>query len=878
MLLNAGTRLGPYEIQSPLGAGGMGEVYRARDTNLNRDVAIKVLLAAVANDPDRMARFSREAQVLASLNHPHIAQIHGLELVGDVRALVMELVEGPTLADRITQGPISLDEALPIAKQIAEALGAAHDQGIVHRDLKPANIKVRPDGTVKVLDFGLAKAFDPAGTSSANAMMSPTLSMHATQAGVILGTAAYMAPEQARGRPCDRRADIWAFGVVLYEMLTGARLFEGETVSDTLAQVLTKRPDVTQVPVQVRRLLGACLERDPKQRLQAIGDAPLLLEEAPSADTSSHARSMVARFLPWTVAIGCLAAAVVVAFVHVREAAPPEERSVRFQIQPPEKSTVGVFKLSPDGRSLVVVADEMGRSRLWVRRLDSLIAQPVAGTDGADFPFWSPDGAFIGFAADGKLRKVAVAGGPPQTLCEVPGTTPARGTWGVNGAIVFSPGLGIGLMRVPAAGGVPVSVTKVEPGENHINPQFLTGGQRFLYTTVGGKPETNGLYVGAVDGTSPVRVLADESGATFAPSRVGGGGHLLIVRDGALMAQPFNADLLQATGEMIPLAEEVGYIGPGRRQGAFAASENGVLAYSAGTQQALTRELVWVDRTGKQIASASPPGVYENFNLAPDEKKIAFNRTQNQPAPDIWALDLVRGVSTRLTFDPVVENLPVWSPDGLRVLFASRRSGAFDLHVKAATGAGQEEVLIKMGTVNGWPTDWSRDGRFILYRRPGDKTGSDLWIAPQSGDQQPFPYLQSSFNEEEGKFSPDGHWIAYVSNESGREEVYVQAFPLSSEKRRISTNGGYDPNWRKDGTGLFYLAADRTLMAVEVKPSGTAFEPGVPKPLFALPGNTTRRSYAVAGDGRRFLVSKPTADVTTTPITIVLNWQASLRK
>ena len=435
-------------------------------------------------------------------------------------------------------------------------------------------------------------------------------------------------------------------------------------------------------------------------------------------------------------------------------------------------------------------------------------------------------------------------------------------------------------MRVPAAGGVPVAVTKVAAGENHILPQFLPGGRRFLYTIIGAKPETNGIHVGAVEGMSPVRLLPDESSAAFVPSRVAGGsGHLLFGRESTLMAQPFDADRLRMTGEMFPVAEDVGSFGPGGGVArAFSASENGVLAYSAGTQQAAAGELVWVDQTGKQIESAGPPGVYGNVQLAPDEKKIAFDRRQDQPVPDIWVLDLVRGVSTRLTFDPAVENLPIWSPDGLRVVFASRRSGAFDLHVKAATGAGQEEVLIKMGTPNGWATDWSRDGRFIIYRRPGDKTGQDLWIAPQSGDQQPFPYLQSPFNEWEGKFSPDGHWIAYVSNESGREEVYVQAFPLSTEKRQISTNGGYDPNWRKDGTGLFYLAADRTLMAVAVKPGGTTFEPGVPKPLFAVPGNLTRRSYAVAGDGRRFLVRRPLDEAAARPITVVLNWQASLKR
>jgi Tol biopolymer transport system component len=832
----------------------------------------------VANDPDRMARFSREAQVLASLNHPHIAQIYGLEEAGAAYALVMELVEGPTLADRIAQGPIPLDEALPIATQVAEALEAAHAQGIIHRDLKPANIKVRPDGTVKVLDFGLAKALDAPGAYGGSATMSPTLSIHATQLGIILGTAAYMAPEQARGGQCDRRADIWAFGVVLFEMLTGTRLFEGETVSDTLAQVLTKRPDLTQVPVQVRRLLGACLEKDPKRRLHAMGDAQLLLDEAPSAVTGSGTRTVAARFLPWSIAIGSVVAAFALAFIHFREAAPPEERSVTFQIQPPGKSTIETFRLSPDGRHLAIIVNEERRSRLWIRRLDLLEAQPIPGTEGANFPFWSPDSAFIGFAADRKLKKIAVGGGPPQTLSEVSGTGLARGTWGADSVIVFAPGGGVPLMRVPAAGGIPVPVTKLAGGENHINPQFLPGGRRFLYTVIGGKPETNGVHVGAVEGMSPIRLLLAESSAAFAPPRVpGGSGHLLFGRDNTLLAQPFDADRLRVTGESFPVVGDVGSFGPGGRVArAFSVSDNGVLAYSAGTEGTGVGELFWVDQTGKQMESAGPPGTYANVQLAPDDKKIAFDRRQDQPVSDIWVLDLVRGVPTRLTFEPAVDNLPIWSPDGLRVLFASRRSGAFNLYVKPSTGAGQEQLLIRMDTFNGWATDWSRDGRFILYRRPGIQTRQDLWIAPQSAGQEPFPYLQSPFDEGEGRFSPDGHWIAYVSNESGREEVYVQAFPLSSEKWQISTSGGSDPNWRKDGTALFYLAADRTLMAVAVNQSGTTFEPGVPKPLFVVPGNLRSRSYAVAGDGRRFLVRSPVDAAAAIPITVVLNWQASL--
>ncbi len=798
MPLFAGAHIGPYEIVALLGAGGMGEVYRARDTKLNREVAIKVLPDSLAGDPDRLARFSREAQVLAALNHPNIAHIHGFEDSTDVPALVMELVDGPTLADRIESGPIPIDEALPIAQQIADALDGAHELGIIHRDLKPANIKVRHDGTVKVLDFGLAKALDLTTMSSLNATMSPTLSIHATQAGFILGTAAYMSPEQARGKSVDKRADIWAFGVVLYEMVTGQRLFNGDTVSDTLASVLKEQPEWDRVPIQVERLLRSCLEKDSKLRLRDIGDAKLLLQDRSASTRSVEIRRSA--WIAWSLVALFFVSTAAVAVVHFR-VTPAQARTLRFQVAPPEKSTIGAFRLSPDGRYL------------------------------------------------------AMTGSP--------------------------------LLRIPATGGVPAPVTKPAPGENHLAPDFVDAGPRFVYTVAGGaNPASTGVFVGSLDGTPSVRVLPDESNAAYVPPLTSSAiGHLVFRREGSLMAQPFDARRLQLMGDVFPLADQVRNVS--LNSAAFSASENGVLAFAAGSPENAA-QLMWLDRMGRQLQPVGPPGVYNNFRLSPDEKRIVFDRPDRTvSAPDIWVLDLVRGVPSRVTFDPAVDNLPIWSPDGLRVLFPSRRSGGFDLYIKAATGAGQEQLLLKMGTPTGWGTDWSQDGRFVLYQMPSAKGERDLWIAPQVGDRKPFPYLQSQFNKQNGMFSPDGRWIAYVSDESGRDEVYVQAFPLSSEKRQISTSGGSEPNWRRDGTELFYLAADRNVMAVPVKASGATFEPGSPKPLFQVPLSQlplgpmlllSRRSYAVGGNGQRFLTGRPVGDVTATPITVVVNWQAGLAK
>jgi len=896
MSLTTGSRLGAYDIVTQLGAGGMGEVYRAKDTKLGRDVALKILPASFTNDPERVARFRREAQVLASLNHPHIAQIHGLEEANGTQFLVLELVDGESLDKRIARGPIPVDEALGIAKQIAEGLEAAHEKGIIHRDLKPANIAVTNDGNVKVLDFGLAKALEPSSAGAADLTASPTITTPAmTDLGVILGTAAYMAPEQAKGKHVDRRADIWAFGVVLYEMLTGQRGYEAEDVSDTLAAVLTRDVNwsaLPNVPPRLLALLRDCLVRDPKQRLRDIGDARRVLDQIIAGDpepaaviapAQSQTRPSGAQALPWGVAAIALAGAAVLTFVHFRET-PPTQQRVRFQISAPEKSLIGAFALSPDGRYLALTASgtfgmQGTSSNLWLRPIDSLDARAVPGTEGTgltqDQVFWSPGSEFIGFVTrDGKVKKVSVNGGPPQTLVSSVSSI-TRGTWGRDGIILVAQGGPV--QRVPDIGGGVADVTKKVDGLPQFQPHFLPDGRHFLYYVPGASSEVNGIYVASLKADAQAkRVLPDSTAAQYVPSDVPGrGGYLLFVRGTTLMAQPFDADTVTLTGQMFPVAERVGR---------FSVSQTGALAYMAGAvgRPFSRQELLWVDRTGRPLGVAAAAADYASVRLSPDEKSIAFSRVDEANNSDVWVLDLVRGVPSRITFDPAVDNLPIWSPDGRRILWPSRRSGNFDLYIKAASGTGQDENLITMGTNNGWATDWSHDGKFVLYQRPGDKTGQDLWIAPQStgapGEpQKPFPYLASPFNEANGVFSPDGHWIAYESDESGRPEVYVQAFPLTNQKVRISAGGGTDAAWSKNSGELFYLAADRNLMAVPYRATVTTFEPGAGKVLFAVPGNVIRRSYAVTGDGRRFLIGKPVDESINEPITLVLNWLEELK-
>jgi serine/threonine protein kinase/Tol biopolymer transport system component len=876
MALSPGDKLGPYEILAPIGAGGMGEVYRARDTKLKRDVAIKVLPEAFARDRERMARFQREAEVLASLNHSNIATIYGVE----DRALVMELVEGAS-----PKGPLPFDEAWKIASQIAGALEYAHDKGIIHRDLKPANIMVTPEGVVKLLDFGLAKAFTNRGgaRTSAGDMSpenSPTLTMGATDVGVILGTAAYMPPEQAKGKQVDKRADIWSFGVVLYELLTGERLFKGEDTSDTLAQVLTKEPDFDKTPAKASSLLRACLEKDPRRRLRDIGDAWRQLEESEAATPAqAPSASWHRAWLPWGIAAMLLLTLMPANILHFREI-PPVERSLRFQILPPGAVRADYLSLSPDGRNLAFVASSGAQSQIWIRAMDTLESRALAGTENATYPFWSPDGAYLGFFADGKLEKIALGGGPPQTLCDV--ASGRGGTWNRDGVILFSPGPTSAIFRVSAVGGVPTPLTKVAEGGSgggHRFPFFLPDGVHFLYNSGSVKADASGLYLGSLNGDAAVRLLPDNTNALYAPPADGKGtGHLLFRREETLMAQPFELKSLKAAGDMFPVAERVPTsINAGF--GAYSVSENGTLAYRSGGLIE-NRELVWMDRAGKRLGVLGKPGEYLQVEISPDEKTVAVSMGGANRA-DIWLEDVTRGVVTRFTFRPGLNVSPVWSPDGSRLVFSLRSSDFYtpDIYQKPAGGNGQEELLLHAG-VNGFSEDWSPDGKWIVYAQTGEKTGYDLWLLPLEGDRKPMLYLQTPFDEQSARFSPDGKWMAYQSNESGQNQIYVQAVPLTGAKYQISAAGGTVPRWRRDGKELYYASADQKLMAVPIK-LGSTVEPGTPQPLFPIPPVRISVSYAPSRDGQRFLVNVPAGGESAAaapPVTVVTNWQAGLKK
>ncbi|MGD1091622.1 MAG: protein kinase [Bryobacteraceae bacterium] len=877
MSLAPGTRLGPYEILGPLGAGGMGEVYRAKDTKLDREVAIKVLPSALAQHPDRLARFEREAKVLAALNHPNIAIIYGLE----DHAIVMELVEGPTLADRIAVGALPLDESLKIAVQIADALEAAHEKGIVHRDLKPANIKVREDGTVKVLDFGLATAVQSNTAERSDGANSPTLTMGGTEVGVILGTASYMSPEQAAGKPVDRRADIWSFGVVLWEMLTGRRLFHGESVSHTLADVLRAEIDFGKLPAStpapIRELLKRCLDRDLKTRLRDIGEARIAIQKYLANPTSSpdvtSATSPSRHLWLWIAATSvCFLAAVALAFIHFRERQ-PEAPVVRSTLLPPDSATpdfgngLGLPTLSPDGLKIVFGARTAdGKDPLWVRSLDGLVAQPLAGTDGAIFPFWSPDGKFIAFFADSKLKKIDASGGPAITLADAP--LGRGGSWSPEGVIIFAPVNALGpLLRVSSAGG---ASTPISTAQGRL-PWFLPDGRHFLYQV---QPGNSTIRAGSLDGGESKMVIEAGSNALYAE------GHLLFLRDGALMAQTFDAKRLVTTGEAVPVAEHIQTVLNSGTVGVFSVSQTGMLAYRSGLGFS-GLELTWYDRAGKKGAEVGEPAGLVDFRLSPDRKSLAATITTGGYA-NIWTYDVSRGLRTRLTFEAANDQDPVWSPDGRNIILGSVRKGHRDLYRKQANGAGPEELLYS-DDLEKYPRSWSPDGNFLLYDAAGPKTGG-IWALPLTqqpgGSLKPFPVVQPPFSATLGEFSPDGRWIAYQSNESQRYEIYVTSFPPGSGGRRqISTAGGVLARWRPDGKEIFYIAPDRRLMAAEVVVKGGTLEPGTVRPLFGSPDLTPGNPYYdVSGDGQQFLLRTFPEQKSAEPLTLVQNWVARLKK
>ena len=879
MSLSAGERLGPYEIVSQIGAGGMGEVYLAKDTRLGREVAIKT------SNQQFTERFEREARAIASLNHPNIC---GLFDVGP-NFLVMEYVEGEA-----PKGPLPLDEVLRIARQIAEALSEAHEKGITHRDLKPANIRIKPDGTVKVLDFGLAKVA-PTSTSAgpeAGATQSPTLSMAATQAGMILGTAAYMAPEQAKGKPVDRRADIWAFGVVVHELLTGRRMFEGEDVTETMAAVVLKEPQWEGVPVEVRRLLKKCLEKDPKKRLRDIGDVWELLEApvaaAPAA--SSPARQGGGSLLWIAATVIAVGALDTLAFLHFREA-PPPEHTLHYTIAPPEGvQNVNSFAVSPDGRTVVMAAAVNGKLQLWQRPLDALQWQPMPSTDHGAYPFWSSDSRNIAFFAGGKLRRIAASGGPSQPVCDAPDGR--SGSWNRDDVIVFSPApQDTAVQRVPAGGGVPQDVTKTKGIYRF--PLFLPDGRRFLYLVSGSTAEKNGLYVSSLDGSENRRVLGDNSSVVFAPPAAGARlGHLIFIRENTLMAQPFDEKSAQLSGDVFPVGEGVTFTNT-NNFAPVTASANGVLLYwtGGGGGGGGTNQIVWYDRTGKLLDTVVPPGRVVQPALSPDGKTVAFSRGDaGSGNRDIILRDLDRQNDRRLTTDASANTTPFFSPHGDRVVFRSNRAGHLgDLYWRSSNGSGQDELLLS--TPGGKAVNqWSRDGRFIAYTEQDPKTKNDLWVLPMGPDAmpsgKPMPFVHSEFNEGQGQLSPDSRWMAYASDKTGQPEVYVQPFPSADNELRISTAGGQQPRWSGDGKELFYLAADGKLQMVALsvmpgpKPSLTAGAPAVLFDAHYASPIQNFFSYDVTRDGKRFLVTASPSGTSsgapsTPPLTVRVNWNAA---
>jgi Tol biopolymer transport system component len=871
MSLSTGDRLGPYEILGPLGAGGMGEVFLARDTRLGRDVAIKISAQQFSE------RFEREARAVAALNHPNISHLYD---VGP-NYLVMEFIEGVS-----PKGPIELGEAKKMATQIADALEAAHEKGIVHRDLKPANIKVKPDGTVKVLDFGLAKNIaDPIsmsdGVSSGN---SPTLTISSTQAGIVIGTASYMSPEQARGRSVDKRSDIWSFGVVLYEMLTGERLFKGEDTTEILASVVKDQPDLSRVPSSTRRLLSTCLEKDPKRRLRDIGDAMLLLEEPERPEAPSRRGSAPA----WTAAAALGLIAIALAFVHYRErpAKPPEV--ARFQLRLPDKTTFsssGNFTLSPDGRRLAFSAvDAGGLAGVWVQDLDSAEARVIPNTNTGRNPppfFWSPDGRFIGYSEFGsKLRKVDIASGEISDICTKPGP-PVGGSWNKDGVIIFGSN-NTGLWRVSAGGGTPVPLTALDVSRHereHELPSFLPDGKHFIYLSTSSAPEENGIYVGSLDEPAHAarrRILTTSFGASYVTAE-SGGFWMLYVLNGTLVAQAFDPEKIELSGPTYLLIDRIGTT---FETGYFSAAPNS-LVYRT-NNSAVAERLTWFDRTGRQLEAIGEAGAIMTPRVSPDGTKVAYGKVPpNKDEEDLWILDIPRGTNTRFTFGPRSSIDPVWSPNGGEIVYASDHDGIFELYRKPTDGSKPEQLLLR-SKEHKKPEGWSHDGKYLTYVSSvaGNFSSEDIWVLPmQAAGAQPFPFLKTSFDESGSQISPDGHWMLYDSNESGRYEVYVRPFPghpenaFSGGGTIISPGGGIFPRWRRDGKEVVYPDLQYRFQSVDVT-SGNPFRIGTPRELFVRPG--TLSATSVTDDLQKFLFLAPVEQRVGQTFNVMVNWPSLL--
>jgi Tol biopolymer transport system component len=892
MALEPGTRLGPYEIITALGTGGMGEVYKARDTRLNRSVAVKVLPPELAADPDRRARFEREAHAIAALSHPHICTIHDIGRDNGTDYLVMELLEGETLADRLGRAkarPLPMQDVLRYAIEIADALDKAHRAGIVHRDLKPANIMLTKSGA-KLLDFGLAKLRGPAVPISMTAIeQATTTGGPKTASGTILGTVHYMSPEQVEGREADARSDIWALGVVIYEMATGVRPFDGDSAASMIGSILKDEPAALSkrqplVPVALEDIVSQCLVKDRESRWQSARDLGSALKWVTHGTTPPSATR--SRRAAWPLAVIMAALAAILVF-RVTNAPKALAEPTQFLVLPPDGGTFsgdGIagsnnpspqVSIAPDGRRLAfiaVLAD--GRPRVWIRSRDSVTARPLAGTEGAARPFWSPDGRYIGFFAGAKLKTILADGGPVQILCDA--VNPRGGTWNKDGVIVFAAGFGDGLRRVSATGGPPTATTEIDPARGELShrwPQFLPDGRHFLYLSLNATRGQAGIYVAALDSKERVRILDTDFHAEFSEP-----GYILFVREGGLLAQRFNPETLQTSGDASPLADHVGS-GPATGEAAFSVARD-ALVYADSIEPPVT-QLTWTDRSGKAQDLIGTPGRFESPALSADWKRVAAHRSDPVSGIDVWVMDGIRaGTPSRFTFDPAVDYSPVWSPDGRTIAFSSNRTGTFGVYSKLVGEGGDEPLTVT--TSNGlFMTCWSQDGRYLLYTQSGPKTGFDLWML-SIADHKATQVVKGSANETQGQLSADGRLLAYTSDETGVPEVYVQPFPPTGAKWQVSSSGGSDPQWRSDGRELFYITLDGTMTTAQVTGGPSSFEIVSRQSLFQTHRPNARGpilfgNYRPSADGQRFLINTVAGDIPPLPLVVTMDWFAALK-
>ena len=884
MSIESGTKIGRYEIRSKIGEGGMGEVYRARDEKLNRDVAVKILPASLSDSGDRLHRFEQEAQAAGTLNHPNILAVYDVGVHEGAPYVVSELLDGESLRDRLNTGPIAPRKVIDYATQIAHGLAAAHNKGIIHRDIKPDNLFITKDDRVKILDFGLAKLSQPSGENIEQTDVA-TRRVH-TNPGTVMGTAGYMAPEQVRARTVDNRSDIFSFGAVLYEMLSGRRAFHGESPIETLNAILKEEPaelatSNPNIAPALERVVLHCLEKSPERRFQSASDVAFALESVQGLSSHPSQQTTVgilprqtrwkSKHLFWAAGGGLLVLLFgSLALSYFSREQNNRPNTIKLTLATPPHSTFPAsVTISPDGQRVAfTAATSEGKRLLWVRPLDSLIAQPLAATEGARSPFWSPDSRFIGYFANHKLLKIEASGGRPQTLCDAPEN--GGGAWSREGIILVAGQQG--LYRISSGGGTPELATKVAPKEEaHRWPSFLPDGRHFVFLGDAGTTEDHNIRIGSLDSQDTQILFGAISRIVYAPP-----GFLLYVNQGALVAVRFDASSLKVTGDATTIAEKVAAVGE-NHEFDFSVSDDGTLAYQSGS---ITSQYTWFDRTGKRLGTVGEPAGSEHISLSADGRTAAIGMLDaDGRASDVWLVDLIRNAPSRFTFDPYGDGTPIWSPDGKRIVFGSNRRGGrynVDLFEKSASGGGEEQVLLQSDSSK-FATSWARNGEFILFDNWIPQSKSGIWMLPLANPYAAKPVLQSTtFNQAQGQISPDGRFIAYASDESGRFEVYVQRYPPASDKWPISSNVGFQPLWRADGNELFFVTGEQRLMAVEVK-TGSSFKSSVPRELFQtalqLGGGY---SYAVSSDGERFLINSSLERSEGSPMTIVLNWSAKM--